>query len=101
MRIIRNIHTLLERFIVTYWWTWLFCLICLLLYELQARTAQKEGLKLQLKAQELNENSLRLTVEKEHLAMQIDSFSDPRYVEMCLREELGMIRSNQIKVVFK
>lgn len=96
-----NFPKLAERIVVTHWWTWLFCLGSLFLYEIQAGQSHREKMRLQRKAEELTRQIESLSESCAMLTLQTESFSDPRYGELCLREELGMKRRPQIKVVFK
>jgi len=83
--------------------TWFICLlgISAILYTaaLQHKTAACDELMLTLKTLNTRkENALR---SHDDLLLQINSQSDPAWVEMVLKRNLGMVSEGQIKVYFE
>lgn len=87
--------------IIRSWWVLAFMLICLALFEhsLESRQAQR---------QQLYEQWTQLQGEKEKelskqtdLQLQINSQSDPAWIELLLIKVLGLVPENQVKFFFK
>jgi len=92
--------SLFEEVFLHSWWVVLFSLLCLMFYE----QGQKHRLvffeELREKLKELNderESSLKL---KKELMLNINSQSDPAFVELTLMKVLGVISEGQVKVYF-
>lgn len=57
-----------------------------------------QDLSLQLKA--LNQQKIAVSEDQKELLLQIQSQSDPAWVEMCLKRNLGLVPEGQVKVYF-
>lgn len=83
-----------------YWWTILFLLFCYGFY-LHGMHKKKEVFEDLKSKVNLLESQLFAAVDKrEDLLMQIESQTDPAWVEMLIKKNLGMAPRNQTKVFF-
>lgn len=87
-------------FFVNSWWVWVFTLLTYATYDFASLRQARQLAKLQggilVKRQALQE----ACAEGELLQRQLQSQSDPAWIEMVLMRELGMVPSGQTKVVF-
>lgn len=90
----------LEAVFLRSWWVILFTFLCLVLYEqaLQKRNVNYAKLSEQ-------KNTLQAAKEKaleiqEALLLQVNSESDPAWIELTLMQKLGLAPEGQIKVFF-
>lgn len=82
------------------WWVWLFLLLCAL--GLRMATERREALHLALEAEYL-EVTGRIVIAKsrqEELQLQLQSQSDPAWIEVTLMRWLGLVPEGQTKVYF-
>lgn len=84
-----------------FFWTILFLLACYLAYEQGMRTWSKEYSMLKKRYLEVEEEKLRLLSIQEDLLLQINSQSDPAWVELMLIKGLGLVPEGQTKVYFE
>lgn len=89
-----------EHLFLRVWWVLLFLISCLFFYEYGLRGYQQEYEK-------LHDHYIALLKEKDHalqrregLVRQINSQSDPNWVELILMKDLGLVPEGQIKVLF-
>ncbi len=82
------------------WWVIVFILVNAVVLNIVFK-------QLSIKEQDLNSTvykleTIKLASQKQQrdLKMQIESQNDPRYIEMVLKQELGLISEGQIKVHF-
>ncbi|MCE5317249.1 MAG: hypothetical protein LLG04_07790 [Parachlamydia sp.] len=97
MQIAGYLYTTLPRF----WWTILFMLACYLAYEQGMRTWSKEYAMLRKHYLELDDDKQKLLSIQEDLLLQINSQSDPAWVELILIKGLGLVPEGQTKVYFE
>lgn len=90
-----------ELSIIRFWWVIFFCLLCSIFYEQGYNRIESDYSK-------LKEQLIKLEVEKEkalalqeNLLLQLESQSDPAWVEMLLMKGLGVVPEGQTKVFFK
>jgi hypothetical protein len=83
------------------WWVIAFMLLCLVLYEqsLKNRESQRLQLKQQWKQLQIDKKS-ELAKQKD-LKLQINSQSDPAWVELILMKGLGLVPENTTKIYFE
>lgn len=83
------------------WWMILFSVFCYGFY-LHGMHKKKE-LYNQLSAKEkrLKERFCVATQKREDLILQIQSQSDPSWIELLIKKKLGMVPDGQIKVYFE
>lgn len=92
---------LFDALVIRSWWVVAFTLSCYALYE-RASSNQSEAYSLIASqyAQCLEEQQ-RAEARFLRLQRQVESQNDPRWVEMTLMKELGMVPKGQTKVYFK
>jgi hypothetical protein len=82
------------------WWVILFILGCYVSYEHGLQKKEREFVKLQLQYNELQKKKKLLLTQHEDLTRQINSQSDPAWVELVLMKGLGLVPEGQTKVLF-
>lgn len=84
-----------------WWWVMAFCLTAAVLYAhgIKARSLALEELRYRLT--EMDKQCRFALQEKEDLAAQIASQSDPAWVELVLLRQMGVVPEGFIKVHFK
>lgn len=83
------------------WWVLLFFLGCGILLEKALDVQRAEFAKLSLKWNHLQTEKDRLLMEQENLRAQVNSQSDPIWVELTLMRKLGLVPEGQKKVLFR
>lgn len=91
---------LLEEIFLRSWWVLLCMLGCYLSYEHGLQKKDREFQKLQAQYEELQIKERALLSQQESLHRQINSQSDPAWVELVLMRELGLVPEGQTKVLF-
>ncbi|MGC1879065.1 MAG: hypothetical protein WA347_06015 [Rhabdochlamydiaceae bacterium] len=83
------------------WWVVLFISICGLIYF--NSISKKNGILATLDRHlgELNCEKTSLLQKKEDLLLQIDSQSDPAWIQLTLMKGLGLVPEGQLKVYFQ
>lgn len=91
----------LLRFILRYWYVVACCAMSFAFY-LQA-TYQKKILlvTLQRKKEALQVAKERALAEREQLQLRLQSEEDPLFMELVLKERLGVVSEEEIKVLFR
>ncbi len=84
-----------------YGWIALFWAICFGFYSQAMYKKSKTYSELQEKILDLESLKIRLKSEHENLALQIQSQNDPEWIEMILKQRLGVVSEGQMKVYFK
>lgn len=82
------------------WWVVLFILGCYICYEQGLRKREADFVKLQQHFQDLQQEKVLAIRQQENLLMQINSQSDPDWVELTLMKGLGLVPEGQTKVLF-
>lgn len=82
------------------WWVILFALICFALFEQGMYVHTKEFSKLSMQLRELQQHKIIAFSMREKLLLQLNSESDPMWVELVLMRVLGMVPEGQEKVFF-
>ena len=90
----------LEEIFIRSWWVILFILGCYLTYEHGLQKKDLDFAKLQAQFSELQKKKKVLLAQQEDLNRQINSQSDPAWVELALMKGLGLCPEGQIKVLF-
>ena len=90
-----------SRFFVHSWWIILFALACYLAYENGMRRWEKEHAKLLSSYLEMHSEKETLSLIQEDLLLQINSQSDPAWVELVLMKGLGLVPEGKKKVYFE
>jgi hypothetical protein len=89
-----------EKVIQQYWWVFVFIAVCFGLYAHASQKKQKAILALESHLQQLHSEKQQLLQEKEDLQLNINSQSDPAWVELTLMKGLGLVPEGQVKVYF-
>lgn len=82
------------------WWVIFFILICYFCYEQGLAGRNKEFAKLDHQYLNLLNEKEKALALQENLRLQINSQSDPEWVELVLMKGLGLVPEGQIKVLF-
>lgn len=82
------------------WWVILFMLGCYFSYEQGLQKKDRDFAKLQLQYADLQKKKKLLLTIQEDLNRQINSQSDPAWVELTLMKGLGLVPEGQVKVLF-
>jgi hypothetical protein len=82
------------------WWVAAFLICSYTLYHHAIQNKQRACMELQHKKQELQYQKEIALMEHEDLQLQINSQSDPAWIEMTLMKGLGMVPEGQRKVYF-
>ena len=80
---------------------WGFALLCYILYGQGIKKKQETYSVLQNRVLELEAQKIAMIEIQEDLLLEINSQSDPAWVEMTLMRRLGMVPEGQKKVYFK
>ena len=90
----------IEKTLINSWWVILFVLGCYLSYENGLQKKDQDLAKLQFQHTELQKRKKQLLLQQEDLKRQINSQSDPEWVELVLMKGLGLTPEGQTKVLF-
>ncbi len=91
----------LERVFLHSWGVLLFALLCFMCFEQAMKKHQIEYTKLALKRDLLLQEKIQATQLHAALLLQINSESDPAWIELILMQTLGLTPEGKIKVFFK
>ena len=95
-----SIGARLEETFASLWWVVLFILGCYLCYEQGLIRKDRDFKLLQSHYQSLIKQREILSAQHDSLVRQINSQSDPAYVELTLMKGLGLVPEGQTKVLF-
>lgn len=90
-----------EQIVFRFWWVFTFAYLCFFIYEQGQKSIWNEYKTLELKYDWLLKEKEIALAEKEDKVRQINSQSDPDFVELVLMKGLGLVPEGQTKVVFK
>lgn len=91
---------MIEYWVMRSWWVILFTLLCFGLYEQGVRSKEHDYAMLHRQLVELELEQERLVRVQEDLKLQINSQSDPDWIELVLMRGLGLVPEGQTKVFF-
>ncbi len=91
----------LEFLLLRNWWIILFSLSCLIAYEQGVYTYRDQTEYLTSRLNELESRRKELLAEQQNLRLQINSQSDPSWIELTLMKVLGVVPEGQKKVYFQ
>lgn len=91
---------LMRELIFNSWWVILFILVNALVLNIVFKQLSIKEQNLSSTVAKLETIKLASQKQQRDLKMKIESQSDPRYIEMVLKQELGLISEGQIKVHF-
>ncbi len=90
----------LERLCIESWWVLLCLLLMLIVYERSSSWRQEELTRLKGQLEALERDKAEAVALFVDLTLQINSQSDPEWVELVLRKGLGLVPEKQTKVFF-
>jgi hypothetical protein len=96
----KTIYKFLERLFLESWWVILFIIGSFCYYEQGLSKKEKDFAKLNLQLSELKRDYQKAKKVHDDLERQINSQSDPSYVELTLMESLGLVPEGEKKVLF-
>lgn len=94
------INAVLDELFMRSWWVVLFGILCFMLLEQGMKTRNHEYAKLREHYVELEKQKKAALFFQEKLLLEINSQSDPAWVELILMKGLGVIPEGQTKVFF-
>ncbi len=97
---IEDMLNLIERSIFKSWWVVLFTLFCYGLYEHSGSKKSNDYMQLYTQLLNLQSEFARQVKIQEDLHLQINSQSDPDWLELTLMKGLGLVPEKQTKVFF-
>jgi len=89
-----------QRFLVHSWWVILYALLCFIVYEKGTYYFLEEEMRLQSRLDQLQQMKDRAIVMQERFKMEINSQSDPDWIELVLMKGLGVVPEGQTKIYF-
>lgn len=95
-RLVRKI----EKICFQTWWVVLFLLVCYAAYEHALVKYEKEYQTLHNRLEELQLEKKRVLAKQEDLQLQINSHSDPSWIERTLIKGLGVVPEGYKKIYF-
>lgn len=90
----------LEAQLIRSWWVVFFCLLCYAGYEQSMSRYQRKMQHYQAQRDELLAYKQDLLDLQADLTLQINSQSDPLWIERTLMGQMGLVPEGQIKIVF-
>jgi len=84
-----------------FWWVALFTLFCYTVLEQGLGKVNTEYSKLNDQLVKIQTEKIKAFAKQEDLLLQVNSQSDPAWVELLLMKGLGVVPEGQIKVLFK
>lgn len=96
----QKINRVFEQLFLQSWWAILFGLISFMLFEQGMKTRDFEYAKLQEQFIDLERQKKEALALQDKLMLEINSQSDPAWVELMLMKGLGLVPEGQIKVFF-
>jgi hypothetical protein len=82
------------------WWVLVFAAVCAVFYLHAMRQKDFSYQEMAFRLRSLEKEKAAAIVQQEELLLQIQSQSDPAWVEMVLKRNLGMVPEGQTKVYF-
>ncbi len=90
----------LTQNVIQSWWLILFVICCYVFYERGLSKHVDDFDKLQHQYLELQKEKALASIHRENLMLQVNSQSDPEWVELTLINGLGLVKDDQVKVLF-
>ena len=92
---------LFDSVIISSWWVILFILTLFFVYDQATTKRNKEVHVLKEKYASTTAQKMEALAHLEELNLRIASKEDPLWIELLLREKLGLVGENETKVLFK
>lgn len=79
-----------------------FCFVTctFVILEISLKQLENEGMLLEMQLVDLKAELKDGEIQKEYLTRQINSQSDPAWIEMVMKKELGLVPEGQVKIYF-
>jgi hypothetical protein len=94
------VHNPVKKFVSRYWWVILFVSLCATVYASSIRKKQEVIASLDQQLSNLESQTQELREIQQDLRLQIDSQSDPAWIQLTLMKVLGLVPEGQSKVYF-
>lgn len=91
----------MQRHIIQSWWVLAFAIVCFGLYEQSAMKLEREICLLEKEASTLQTKITEASLEQEELTLQVNSQSDPAWIELVLIRGLGLVPEGTTKIYYK
>lgn len=91
---------ILEEIVLHSWWVILLSILCYMWFEYESKKQEKTFLDLSNRLMELKYEKIHAQKELERLRKQINSQSDPAWVELTLIKGLGLVPEGHTKIYF-
>lgn len=95
-----TINRIFEQLFLQSWWVILFAIISYMVFEQSMKFRDSEYAKLEEQFIDLERQKKEALALQEKLVLEINSQSDPAWVEIVLMKGLGLVPEGQIKVFF-
>lgn len=92
---------MIEQIVLRNWWVFVFCLFCFIAYEKGLYQYKNDLEYLTKRMEELKIEKMKQKQVYASLSGQIQSQSDPAWIELTLMKELGVVPEGQKKVYFQ
>jgi len=89
-----------RKFCIRSWWTIVFSTLTIAFYFQAAHSRSTIFSDLNVRMQEMEKEKLLASQEQEELSLQLQSETDPAWIEMVLMKELGVVPEGWTKVQF-
>ncbi|MGE5196222.1 MAG: hypothetical protein ACM3JI_02705 [Anaerolineae bacterium] len=94
-------NKIFDVLIVRSWWMWLFIGACYLLYDHGMQKKGKAISQLHGRLKDLTLEKQKQEEEQHELLLELNSQSDPAWIQMVLMKGLGVVPEGQVKVYFQ
>ena len=91
----------LEQLCTRWWWVLLWLLVLNVVHESSSKARKEEEVRLKDQLTLLRQERMVALTRRDDLTLQINSQSDPDWVELVLRKGLGLVPEGQVKVFFQ
>jgi hypothetical protein len=89
-----------KNFMIQSWWVILFIFVCSIVYTHASQKKNELIGSLDEHLAGLKKEKISLLQEKEDLLLQVNSQSDPAWIQLTLMKGLGLVAEGQLKVYF-
>jgi len=90
-----------RQFLLKNWWVIAFVLMAGAIYTQAIHKKNQLLATLKEKVETLNDTKVQQLERKQQLLLRIQSQEDPDFIELLLKEKLGVIEQGELKVVFQ
>jgi hypothetical protein len=96
-----SVLSFIEKAVIRSWWVVLFSLLCFMVYEQAVNKRDQDYKKLSGQFADLQYEKEKALKKQDELLLQVNSESDPAWVELVLMQGLGLAPEDQTKVFFE